>query len=184
MEKLVLASASPRRRSLLENYGFELTVAAPDFDERGVDEREPEALVKALARGKNAAVRDRFPGLAVLSADTVVAIDGEILGKPRDRDEAFAMLRRLSGSTHTVYTGVCIYRDGRETVFCESTDVTFYELSGHQIEKYVDSGRPFDKAGGYGVQDDMGVAFVNRVDGELSNVIGLPMQRTIRELTK
>ena len=184
MDKIVLASASPRRRSLLENYGYELTVVRSEFDERAVNERDPERLVTALARGKNAAVRDGYPGMTVLSADTVVAIDGEILGKPKDRDEAFSMLRRLSDSTHTVFTGVCVYKNGEERTFCAKTDVTFYKLSEHQIERYVDSGSPFDKAGGYGVQDDMGVAFVKNVDGELSNVIGLPMERTVKELDR
>ena len=183
MKKILLASGSPRRRSLLENYGFEITVVKPEFDESQIEITDPEQLVCTLAREKNRCIK-AGPSVTVLSADTVVALNGSILGKPRDRKEAFDMLSSLSGNTHTVYTGVCIRQNGRERVFCEKSHVRFFELTDYQINKYIDTGSPFDKAGGYGIQDDIGIAFVDRVDGEISNVIGLPMGAVISELNK
>ncbi len=181
-----MASGSPRRKFLLENYGFEVTVIKPDFDESAIVENDACALVMSLARAKNECVRLSYSHdiIPVVSADTVVCLDGQILGKPRDRDEAFGMLSRLSGATHTVFTGVCVALDDTKTVFCEKTEVSFYELSHTQINRYIDSGSPFDKAGAYGIQDDMGIAFIQSVNGELSNVIGLPMARTVREIQK
>ena len=189
MKKLILASGSPRRRTLLENYGFDITVIKPEFNENTVAESDPGALVAALALGKNRAVRMRCDAslkesAVFLSPDTVVSIGGKILGKPIGSEDAFHMLRLLSGSTHTVYTGVCISSVCGESCFTEKTDVTFYALSDTQIRRYIDSGAPFDKAGGYGIQDDMGIGFIESVHGELSNVIGLPMRRTVLELQK
>ena len=180
IRKIVLASGSPRRKSLLENYGFDITVVKPEFDEEAVTESEPEKLVCVLASGKNKCVN--MPDETVLSADTVVALDDEILGKPKTRGEAYDMLKKLSGRTHTVYTGVCISRNNKRTVAVSRSDVTFYELTDAQINRYIDTGSPFDKAGGYGVQDDMGIGFVKSVTGELSNVIGLPMGMVISQL--
>lgn len=184
MGKIILASGSPRRRSLLENYGFDITVVHPDFDESSVSETDPEKLVLALAGGKNLSVRERFPDSVILSADTVVCIGGKILGKPESKAKAHEMLGLLSGKTHSVFTGVCISRGSHECLFCEKTDVTFYTLSTAQITRYTDSGSPFDKAGGYGIQDDMGIGFIKSVSGELSCVIGLPMGRTVSEIQK
>lgn len=183
MKKLLLASASPRRRTLLENYGFDITVVKPEFDEASVTVTDPEQLVCILAREKNkcVAAADDIP---VLSADTVVTLDGRILGKPKTAEQAYEMLSSLSGSTHTVYTGVCIRLGTAERVFCSKSRVRFHKLSDYQINSYISSGSPFDKAGGYGIQDDMGIAFVDRVDGEISNVIGLPMGAVICELNK
>lgn len=182
--RLILASGSPRRKKLLSDYGFDITVIKPDFDESIITESDPEKLVLALAKGKNECVCGEYKDIPVLSADTVVAIDGKILGKPRDRSEAFEMLSMLSDNTHTVFTGVCISLGGKTRTFCEKTLVTFYPLTDIQIEKYIDSGSPFDKAGGYGVQDDMGIGFVKTVNGELSNVIGLPMGSVINQLKR
>lgn len=179
-DKLILASGSPRRLSLLTNYGFDVTVIKPDFDESDVTERDPEKLVALLAREKNRCVRGF--DIPVLSADTVVATDSEILGKPTDEEDAFNMLSTLSDNTHTVYTGVCIYADNKEITFVEKSRVTFYPLTEKQIRAYIATGSPMDKAGSYGVQDDMGIAFVKEVQGELSNVIGLPMGSVISHL--
>ena len=189
MGRLILASGSPRRRALLENFGFDVTVIKPEFNENTISKTDPAALVAALAAGKNRAVRTGFDASlkessVFLSADTVVSIDGKILGKPQGRKEAYGMLKLLSHRTHTVYTGVCIASGEDEICFTEKTDVTFYTLSDTQILRYIDSGAPFDKAGGYGIQDDMGIGFIESVHGELSNVIGLPMGRTVRELQK
>lgn len=184
MVKLILASGSLRRRTLLENYGFDVTVVKPDFDESTVSGESPEELVKALALGKNRCVLPKYKSSLILSADTVVSIGKSILGKPRDSKQARQMLNMLSGATHSVFTGVCISYQNKEHIFCEKTDVTFYRLSEAQINRYIDSGSPFDKAGGYGIQDDMGIGFVERVSGELSNVIGLPMGKTVSEIQK
>lgn len=182
MEKIILASASPRRLSLLKNRGYEVEVVPSDFDEDSVVRQDPEQLVKELALGKGMTVAKSYPDGTVLSADTVVVHGGKVLGKPRDRDEAFSMLSALSDSTHTVFTGVCIIKNGTPQVFCEHADVTFFPLADIQIEKYIDSGSPFDKAGGYGIQDDAGIGFIKSLSGELSCVIGLPMGRVIDEL--
>ena len=181
-DSIILASGSPRRLTLLSDYGFDVTVIKPDFDESIVTERDPEKLVCLLAKGKNECID--MPHELVLSADTVVVLDGKILGKPKDRDDAFNMLRALSGRTHKVLTGVCISKGGKRALFCECSNVTFYELTDRQINKYIETGSPFDKAGSYGVQDDMGIGFVRSVTGELSNVIGLPMGRVISEINK
>lgn len=183
MNKLILASGSPRRYSLLSGYGFDVTVIKPDFDESTVTESDPSALVLALAHGKAASVNAPKDTL-LLAADTVVAIDGQVLGKPEDSLEAFEMLDRLSGRTHSVYTGVCIRKNESTELFYAKSDVTFYNLSNTQIEKYISTGSPLDKAGSYGIQDDMGIAFVRSVDGEISNVIGLPMEQVLINIRK
>ena len=177
--KLLLASGSPRRQSLLKSYGFDITVVKPVFDESSVTEKDPEKLVLALAEGKMSSVDTK--GSLALAADTVVAVNGKILGKPETPDKANGMLRLLSGNTHTVYTGVCITFKGRKSLFCDKSDVTFHELPEDMIKKYIETGSPMDKAGAYGIQDEMGIAFVKSVEGEISNVIGLPMGRVITE---
>lgn len=184
MKKLILASGSPRRRMLLENRGFELTVVKPSFDEDSVTETDPIRLVRLLAVGKNKAVSSLYPDRTVLAADTVVCINGKILGKPQNRGQAREMLGMLSGAVHSVYTGVCISLNGNDVCFFERTDVEFYRLGHTQIEKYIDSGSPFDKAGGYGIQDEAGMGFIKSIGGELSNVIGLPMERTVSEIIR
>lgn len=183
-DRIILASASPRRLSLLQNRGYDVCVVPSDFDEASVHCDDPAQLVMRLAEGKGSAVARDYPDGTVLSADTVVVLDGRVLGKPRDRDDAYSMLSALSDNTHTVFTGVCIIRGGKPRVFCERADVTFFPLSDRQIERYIDSGSPFDKAGGYGIQDDAGIGFIKSLCGELSCVIGLPMGRVIDELEK
>ncbi len=183
-DKIILASGSPRRFTLLSDYGLNVTVVKPEFDEGVITQTDPKQLVLELAQSKNRCVCKNFFNIPVLSADTVVSIHGKILGKPKNRQEAFDMLSMLSSDTHSVFTGVCISFNGNESLFCVKTDVTFYPLTEKQINRYIDTGSPFDKAGGYGIQDDMGIGFVERVDGELSNVIGLPMGRVIAELKK
>ena len=180
--KMILASGSPRRQSLLNSFGFEITVQKPEFDESKVLQTEPCKLVTELAEGKMDSIDSK--GELCLSADTVVSLDGKILGKPLDEADAFKMLRSLSGNTHSVYTGVCITYKSRKVVFYEKSDVTFHKLSDKQINAYIETKSPMDKAGAYGVQDDMAIAFVKCVDGELSNVIGLPMGRVINEIER
>lgn len=182
-ENILLASGSPRRLSLLSGYGYNVSVTKPDFDEDSVNIAEPSKLVAALAKGKGESVA-LTEGCVLLAADTVVAIGGNILGKPRDKDHAFEMLSMLSGNTHSVYTGVCLRYKDKTDVFCVKSDVTFHKLSKTQIENYIDTGSPFDKAGSYGIQDPLGIAFVDHVDGSLTNVIGLPMAEVTERIAK
>lgn len=182
--KIILASASPRRLSLLSARGYDITVKTSEFDESTVLEKCPKKLVMRLAEGKGRAVADEHPDSIVLSADTVVCLKGKILGKPKSRQQAYDMLMSLSQNTHTVYTGVCIYHNSKCHVFYDKADVTFHPLTKKQIGAYIDSGSPFDKAGGYGIQDDAGIGFVKKVSGDLSCVIGLPMGKVIKQLQK
>ena len=180
----VLASGSPRRRRLLQGIGLGFEVDVPDVDE-AVDVRlMPDALVQHLAQKKVAAVAARRPEALTLGADTVVVLEGEVLGKPADEDEARAMLRRLSGATHRVFTGLALLHpasDRCRTAY-EETRVTFGALTEREIGAYVASGSPMDKAGGYGIQDDHGALFVARIDGDYYNVVGLPLHRFYRLL--
>lgn len=179
---LILASGSPRRKELL-------SFITPDFEVRVSDAEEivdpaltPEETVRSLARQKAAAVEPSLcDGDILISADTVVFIDGSILGKPHSREEAFSMLSTLSGRRHTVYTGVCI-SDGKKRVdFAERTEVEFLSLSEKEINAYIDSGEPFDKAGAYGIQG-RGALLVKGIEGDFYNVMGFPVARVNREL--
>ncbi|HUG54500.1 MAG TPA: Maf family protein [Vicinamibacteria bacterium] len=179
---VVLASASPRRAQILSALGVPHQVAVADVDEAFAPGERAEAGVERLARAKAAAVA--AGGLPVLAADTVVVCDGVILGKPGTDEEAAAMLRRLSGRTHEVVTGVCLRRGEEARSAHERTAVTFVELSDADVEWYVATGEPRDKAGAYHV-DGRGAVFIARVDGSPSNVAGLPVTlvwRLAREL--
>ena len=203
----ILASKSPRRRAILQMLGQAFEVESADIDENGIHlalrreagggEIDPALLVSRLAAAKGEAVLARrlnatkiaeTPFLQedwiIISADTVVALDGVILGKPRDEDDAVAMLRRLAGRTHTVYTGVCILRAGKKEnpppivrqAFVSTAEVRFLPLDDYLekfIRDYAASGIPLDKAGAYGIQD-IGAALVERIDGDFYTVMGLP----------
>lgn len=181
---LVLASQSPRRRQLLDRLGLTFTVQPSQADEGMPAGATPSAAVKSIAARKVAAVAASRPDALTLGADTVVVLDGEVLGKPADAVEATAMLRRLSGRTHTVYTGLALsHPTSRRAVQAhEATAVTFADLSEHEIAAYVQTGSPLDKAGAYGIQDDLGALFVARIDGDYYNVVGLPLHRLYRLL--
>ncbi len=170
---LILASASPRRRELMAYTGVPYQVITADTEEMKTG--EPETLVMENARRKAQAVWRRHPDSAVLGADTVVYQDGAVLGKPRDAEDAKAMLRSLSGAWHTVYTGVCVMTpDGKADTRCDASRVQFVPLTDAEIDWYIASGEPMDKAGAYAVQGRAGM-FVSRIEGSYSNVIGLPM---------
>lgn len=176
-----MASGSPRRRELLERAGISFTVAPANADESIPDGFTPGQAVTELARRKASAANEEHPGELILAADTLVALDGEVLGKPADEKEAAEMLRRLSGRAHEVFTGVAIRRGGQETAFFERTLVVFYELSASEIKEYIRTGEPMDKAGAYGIQG-RGCLFVRRLEGDYFNVVGLPVARVCREL--
>jgi septum formation protein len=174
---LVLASGSPRRRELLAQLGLAFAVVVPDVDETPRSGERPVELVRRLALAKVAAV----DGDPVLAADTTVEVDGEILGKPVDADDARRMLRRLSGRAHKVHTGVAVRADERVGAEVVTTIVTFVPLQPVVIEWYVGTGEPLDKAGAYAIQGAGGV-FVEAVRGSVSNVVGLPLTTVARLL--
>jgi septum formation protein len=173
---LVLASASPRRVALLRQAGAEFTVADPGPDRAWPGEAEPRHGVRALALEKAKRVAARRPDAVVIGADTVVVLRGERLGKPADRGEARAMLRRLHGRTHEVWTGIAVVRGGEQRTAAECTRVRLARLEEAEIEAYVESGEPLDKAGAYGIQG-LAAQFVRRLDGDYTNVVGLPLAR-------
>lgn len=181
---MILASQSPRRIELMREAGYDIRVIPADIDETPLPDETPLALVERLARAKAQAVA-ALPGNAdetVLAADTIVALDGVLLGKPADEAEAKRMLRRLSGRTHQVATGVCIAHGAERRSFVDVTDVTFFELTDAQIDTYVASGEPRDKAGAYGIQGADGRLLVERIDGDFYNVVGLPIAKVVRAL--
>lgn len=175
---IVLASGSPRRRELLAQLGLQLTIAVPDVDESPLAGEAPIPYVHRLAVAKAHAVT-AGPRMTVIAADTTVDLDGEILAKPVDADDARGMLRRLSGVTHQVHTGVALRLGERTVAETVTTTVTFAPLSDAAIDWYVGTGEPLDKAGAYAVQG-AGGAFVERVDGSVSNVVGLPLHAVVR----
>ena len=179
---LILASLSPRRAELLRAAGMEFTVRAVEVDESVEEGESPKRYVLRLARVKALAV-DLHPGEMVLAADTTVALDEEILGKPRDDEDARRMLQKLSDRRHEVYTGVCL-RTGQsvETDFAV-TSVWFNPLTAAEIEAYVRSGEPHDKAGAYAIQG-LASRFIPRIDGSYSNVVGLPVDLVYRLLNR
>jgi septum formation protein len=179
MASIVLASGSPRRREILTTLGVEFDVHPADIDESVQAGEAPLDYVRRLAATKASAVAASQPDRVVIAADTTVVIDGEILGKPVGIDEARAMARRLSGRTHQVHTGIAVAFDGAVLVDVDTTDVTFMALSAELIEWYVTQSEPYDKAGGYALQGAAS-AFVERVDGNVANVIGLPVPRLLR----
>lgn len=183
--RLVLASASPRRRELLAQLGVDFTCDPADIDETPDAGEAPRDYVERLARSKSGAVLARHPapGIAVLAADTTVAIDDLILGKPADRLDGLAMLARLSGRAHTVYTGICIATADGAACEVVSTEVEFASLSREACEAYLATAEPWDKAGAYGIQG-LGGAFVRAIRGSYSNVVGLPLNETWQMLAR
>ncbi len=179
--KLVLASASPRRQELLKRITEDFTVHPVDADETLPEGMPVEIAASYLADVKAQAAAKLFPEDLVIGCDTIVTMDDEIMGKPKDREDAFRMLRQLSGETHTVMTGVSLHCQGKSTVFTSETRVTFYPLSDEEIERYLDTGEPFDKAGAYGIQGQ-GSLLVRGIEGDYFNVVGLPVAALSRAL--
>ena len=172
--RIVLASASPRRAELLRAAGFEFHVQPAHVDESVHIDETPEQYVRRVADAKARAVLAAADDRVVLAADTIVVIDGHILGKPVDETDASRMLRLLSGRLHQVLTAVTLVRNGRTLTRLATTDVEFAPLSDQEIAWYVATGEPFDKAGAYAVQG-LAARFVARIDGSYSNVVGLPV---------
>ena len=183
MDRIILASRSPRRQELIANIISDFSVVASDAEEVLPEGVAPEDAPAYLAKLKAQAVAADYPDDVVIGADTVVILDGEVLGKPRDRDDAVRMLRGLSGKTHTVVTGCAIVKNGQITSFSDITRVEFYPLDDREIMEYIATGEPFDKAGAYGIQG-RGCVLVKRIEGDFFNVMGLPVARLKRELEK
>ena len=178
---IVLASASPRRRELLQTAGIDFTVRVSDAAEYIAPGTPPQEAVQSLARQKAEAVAAQCPSDTVIGADTVVTLDGVILGKPRDAADAARMLHLLSGRTHEVYTGVCLCRAGYAETFFACTRVTFYPLTDEEIDDYIATGEPMDKAGAYGIQG-LGCTLVRGIEGDYCIVVGLPVASLVRLL--
>jgi len=184
--RLVLASNSPRRRQLLSDLGLRYEIRLQEVDESFPAHPVRAGVAEYLAAHKAVAYRATLaPDEVVLTADTIVCLDDDVLNKPADEAEAIQMLTRLQGRAHDVYTGVCLLTgDGQQVVFSDQTRVSFRALSPAEIEYYVRNYKPFDKAGAYGAQDWIGMVAVTRLEGSYFNVMGLPVHRVWEELVK
>jgi septum formation protein len=181
--EVILASQSPRRRELLTLVGIKHVVSPADIDESVMPDEAPVPHCERLARAKAHVLAERHPDAVIIAADTIVVLDGDILGKPRDAADARAIIARLSGRTHTVYTAMAVARGGRTESAVEEVSVTFRELSAEDIAEYVATGEPMDKAGAYGIQG-YGATIVERIDGDYFSVMGLGLRRLVALLER
>lgn len=183
MKDFIVASASPRRKEILSMGGFGFRIIPSDCDETIKEKLSPEETVKVLAERKALSVLEKNTESVVLGCDTVVALGDEILGKPADREDAFKMIKALSGKTHRVCTGVCIADKDKTKSFVSVAEVEFYELSDETAESYVATGECDDKAGAYGIQG-LGGTLVKSIKGDYYAIVGLPYAETVRELSE
>ncbi len=187
MTRIILASQSPRRKKLLEQLGLGFEIFPSSVPEHFEDE-SPVKTVEELALRKARDVAPSCPGSLIIGADTIVVHKGEILGKPENEEHAFELLSRLNGTWHEVYTGVALVKSDKnggieaEKSFHQQTKVQFSTLLEEEIQSYIKSGSPMDKAGAYGIQDDWGALFVERIEGDFYNVVGFPLNKFYREL--
>lgn len=181
---LVLASSSPRRQYLMKEAGFTFTSEKPDVDESFPSILPVDQVAKYLAEKKAEYFRLTIKNEIILTADTVVILENKIINKPEDRSDAIAMLSALSGNTHLVMTGVCILSKEKEDSFDDTTEVTFQKLSQKEIEYYVDTHEPYDKAGAYGAQDWIGMVAIEKIAGSYFNVMGLPVHKVYQHLMR
>ena len=181
---LILASNSPRRQQLMRDAGFEFTVKVKDTNEDFPKTMPAKEVPAYLARKKAEAFRQELKNEIVLTADTIVVIENEILNKPKDASEASEMLKKLSGKQHQVITGVCLMTQESTESFIDTTEVFFRELSDFEIDYYIKTCRPFDKAGAYGVQDYIGMVGIPRMEGSYFTVMGLPVHKVYEALSR
>lgn len=185
MNKIILASQSPRRKQLLEWAEVPFDVAVKETDETFPEGLKPDEAAIHIARQKALAVKPAVDrGAVILAADTIVVLHDRIIGKPKSREDAIQILSDLSGQKHAVITGVVIRRGEKEISFADATEVYFHELSRQQIEFYIDKYKPYDKAGAYAIQEWIGVVGIKSVAGDFYNVMGLPVSRVVQELKK
>ena len=184
--KVILASNSPRRKELLSGLGVDYEIRTlPDVDESYPDTLRGADIPLYIAKEKANAYRNMLQsGELMITADTIVWLDGKVLGKPKDREDALCMLRDMSGRTHEVFTGVCITTKEKTVSFFASSAVCFASLNNDEIAYYVDKYRPFDKAGSYGIQEWIGYVAVEAINGSFYNVMGLPVRLLYQELKK
>lgn len=178
---IILASKSPRRKELLSLITGDFNIIPAAGEENADPTLPPDRFVRVLADAKAEEIAEAYPDDIIIGSDTVVAAEGEILGKPKDKDDAFRMLKLLSGTKHSVFTGVSVIKDGKNYGFTEETKVKFFTLSDSEINDYIATGEPFDKAGAYGIQD-IGALLVEGIKGDYYNVMGLPVGRLYRLL--
>lgn len=185
-KRIILASASPRRKELMEGLGLNFTIdTRNNFQEVVPDGLDVNLVPEYLAKGKSYGFhRELEDDEIIITADTMVMCDGKILGKPSDKENAMQMLKMLQSNTHTVITGVCIRSREKEDSFSVTTKVFFNELSDEELDYYIENYRPYDKAGAYGVQEWIGHIGISRIEGSYFNVMGLPVQRLYTELQK
>ena len=179
---ITLASKSPRRQELLKLMGLNFKVELRDVDESYPESLSPAEIAVYISEQKAKAFE--AGNEVVITADTIVALNGEILGKPRDKNHAQEMLAKLSGNKHEVYTGVTLVKGNKIFSFYDRTEVYCKAVTGEEIDFYIDNYKPFDKAGSYGVQDWWGLVVVERIEGSYTNVMGLPTEKLYRELEK
>jgi len=179
---IILASKSPRRQELLKQMGFDFQVVLREVDESYPPELSPSEIAVYISEKKAKAFDMIIENEIVITADTIVSIEGKILGKPENEDHAFEILSELSGKRHDVITGVSLLKNHRITSFYELTEVFFREISAEQIRYYINTCQPMDKAGAYGIQEWIGMVAVERINGSYSNVVGLPTHRLYTEL--
>ena len=183
--KIILASKSPRRRELLSNLGIDFEIVTLDTDESYPATMPVDEVAAYLALKKaEPFTAEKYPSHLIITADTIVCIENEILGKPESREHAFEMLQKLSGNDHKVITGVCLSSPNLKKCFTSTTTVHFKTLSSNEIEYYIYNYKPFDKAGAYGIQEWIGFVAVERIEGSYFNVMGLPVQKLYEELNK
>lgn len=185
--RVVLASASPRRRKLLEQVGLQFDIIPANIDEDDIAITSPEQFVMELANRKaHHIAKTKAEDKIVIGSDTTVYLGDELLNKPTDEKDAYAMLTQLSGNTHQVYTGVSLMVGelGKESTFYVKTEVTFRELGEKEKIAYIATGSPMDKAGSYGIQDDFGSVFVSNISGCYYNIVGFPLSRFFEEIKK
>lgn len=188
---LILASNSPRRQQILKEAGFDFKVKTKPLNEDYPSHLKTEQIAVYLAESKAKALKDEINKEIVIAADTIVCLpapmqsgNDEILGKPRNQSEAFEMLKKLSGSKHEVITGVCLLSKDKEISFYDKTEVWFRELKETEINYYIENFKPFDKAGGYGIQEWIGLIGIEKINGSYFNVMGLPVHKVYEELKK
>ena len=181
---IILASKSPRRQELLQLMGFDFQVVLRELEESYPPGVSPSACAGYISEKKAKAFDLLIENEIVITADTIVSLDGKILGKPENEDHAFGMLSELSGKRHDVITGVSLLKDHKLSSFYELTEVFFKEVSAEQIRYYINTCQPMDKAGAYGIQEWIGLVAVDRINGSYNNVVGLPTHRLYTELCK
>jgi len=183
IKKIILASQSPRRKQLLEWAEVPFEIIIQSTDESYPANLAMDEIAIHIARNKALAIlQDHQPAMPILAADTIVVLNNEVIGKPKDRADAIAILTKLSAQKHKVITGVVILNNSNEISFADSTDVEFYALTTEQIEFYVDKYQPYDKAGAYAIQEWIGVVGIKSVNGDFYNVMGLPVSRVVQAL--